>query len=613
MSKSREDLRMYIETSAADITAIMDEVFGSDPKQHTEAKSQSQATQVISLEELEQPTRIEVLLRKHGPGYLWKKFKHQELLPLAVELIDKIALQREHAGGLTKAGESYSPAELNLLSIVFRSTVDSFKPKLDRKSALSLDEVQALLDQLNFGNLRNFNSEQAWQYLQGKQFSLAGLAALSDNQSYFFYDVKNHALGCYIAPAAQIIRLKPNSNRFESVMKSGDKRNYPERSHVTHCYLLYLAMQGQLKIDDAVSNLFGKKDEYWGFFDRVLNTINQIFALGLNNLTKDLYEKVKALLVQASSYRIVFLAKDLDELQAKLSNALAWRSQTDLPAIFDLLCRIINTVEALRHTQERNQLITLLGLNQGHTYIVNNMAVIGCGAAFFDTATADGNVQTRRYYFFDFQGKRFVVIKTLVTDYFWSNNYLFDTGNPLFREKYSCLNLSNLFVTNNKVKNSQYSSASWSPLGGETNNPLIKRCRHGLYDLFAFDNFEHLKQVVYEQEGDYFGTVTQTSGIHLVKVNSVLGIDKSNPFSPVVHVQDKHHHSLDVNLLINNNNSQELQNQFEQCPQRFSNCYFLLQCPIVYGLMRPTLLTFFGLAPQPQNNNNKKKNKNHHP
>lgn len=406
---------------------------------------------------------------------------------------------------------------------------------------------------------------------------------------------------CYIADACHVVRLYPNKNGFEQAMSKKNEYNYPMRSHYSHCYLLYLAMQGRLGVDDALINLFGKKEQYKGFFDAVVETISNIFREGLNNAHSDLYEKVKALFVQSNSYRIVFLSKELDSLQALLSNALSDRAHADVPAIFDVLCRIVNNVEALRYNRNRNQLITLLGLNEGHTYIVNNMPVIGCDCACFEEFGPDGKVKSWRYYFYDFQSRRFVVIKVMETDYFISNRCFFDTYSLLSNDKNSFIWFNNTFITNNKVKNSQYSEVNWGRLNTESKNELYRHCARGLYDIFAYDNFEHLTANVYQQNHNYFERYNQTSNIYLVKVNKLYALRQTYGQTQSVEIIDCQGNKLEVFLLSNNHSSQSLKDLFAFDPMRFNNFYMLLQCPIVYGKMRPSLLSFFGISKNRKN------------
>lgn len=229
------------------------------------------------------------------------------------------------------------------------------------------------------------------------------------------------------------------------------------------------------------------------------------------------------------------------------------------------------------------------------------MPVIGCDCACFEEFGPDGKVKSWRYYFYDFQSRRFVVIKVMETDYFISNRCFFDTYSLLSNDKNSFIWFNNTFITNNKVKNSQYSEVNWGRLNTESNNELYRHCARGLYDIFAYDNFEHLTANVYQQNHNYFERYNQTSNIYLVKVNKLYALRQTYGQTQSVEIIDCQGNKLEVLLLSNNHSSQSLKDLFAFDPMRFNNFYMLLQCPIVYGKMRPSLLSFFGISKNRKN------------
>lgn len=524
--------------------------------------------------------------------------------------IEELQAKRQEQERQEFANSDYSFEELKVLSHMFDCQKKNFVPFDDKKLALTKDEVQILVAQGNYGCLKDFTSECAQVLMTDKQFLTAALAAICDNESYFTFNKELNILSCNVVGCEKQVPLEANKDLFHQVaqnIKSTKDRDIEEvfkAFAVVHAYLFYLAMFDKLECEEEVRSLFMKKDTYKTFFDEVIRSLSHIFILGLNNINYDICEKVKALYIQSASYHIEFLRSALYNLYQKLIIVLDDRSKTNLSGIFDTMCRIINTVESMRYQDDRKKLINLYGLNEGHEYVINKAYVIGCGYCCYDFSNSYDTNKSYRFYFYDFISRRFLVVKTIVTDYFASSNNLFDSGISLKQLCLRHLSLHDIFVIDNKLTNSHHSyvhdhflqdtivsadnkKVATNKFDDNTYTQELEK----LYGLFAFNNFDSLKEAVYSKGGQYFINNNQTQGMYLVKVSKILKVNNSNIETSSVLIADKDGNELSVLLQRINSAAQKL---LDYKNINFTNFYMLLQCPIIAGLMRPNMVTMFG-------------------
>lgn len=556
----------------------------------------------------------------------------------ALNKLNELTKEKEALYHQEQLSLNYTKEELETLSYFFNCEESAFTPLADKSTALSIDELISLVNQGNYGCLKDFKNEFAQQVMTNKQFLTAAMAAMCDDKSYFTYDSKSDTLYCNIVDCGQQVALRKGEDLFTlntadiKATAGKEKSETLSAFDIVHTYLFYLSMINKLDCEDEVSKLFLQKDTYKDFFAEVIKTLSQIFVLGLNNINYDVSEKVKALYIQSASYRIEFLRKALNKLYTMLQNTLDDRTHANLNGAFNLICKIINTVEAMKYQSDRDKLITLYGLNEGHEYVVKNIPVVGCGYNCFDFSNSNSTNQSYRYYFYDFVSKRFLVIKTVVTDYFSSPNVLFEVNSwkdtatrchVLGLDKASRCHLTFLdaFVVDNKVTNSQHSTAldhcredkvtsinedgskeEKAKFGDGNYQQDLKR----LYDIFAFTDFTALKELVYETSGQYFVPENQTQTMHVIKVHKLNAVNNFKKELMNVEVEDSQGNKLLVYLHGINSNTWSLIDLFNDNNKRLENFYMLIQCPILSGVMRPTLVTYFGLA---SNNGGKNKRK----
>lgn len=536
---------------------------------------------------------------------------------LALNKLNELTKEKEELYHQEQLSLKYTKEELKTLSYFFNCQESAFTPLADKSTALSIDELISLVNQGNYGCLKDFKNELAQQVMTNKQFLTAAMAAMCDDKSYFTYDSQADILYCNIVDCGQQVALRKGEDLFTlntadiKATAGKDKSETLSAFAIVHTYLFYLSMINQLDCEDEVSKLFLQKDTYKDFFAEVIKTLSQIFILGLNNINYDVSEKVKALYIQSASYHIEFLRKALNKLYTMLQNTLDDRTHANLNGAFNLICKIINTVEAMKYQTDRDKLITLYGLNEGHEYVVENIPVVGCGYTCFDFSSYSSTNKSYRYYFYDFVSKRFLVIRTVVMDYFSSPNVLFDTNLDLTIASDCHLTFLDTFVLDNKVTNSQLSTVldhfredkvtCTNPDGSSDKKDKFngseyhKEIRH-LYNMFAFTDFEVLKEVVYATSGQYFVPENQTQTMHVIKVHKLNAVNNFKKELMNVEVEDSQGNKLLVYLQGINSNTWSLTDLFKDNNKCLENFYMLIQCPILSGVMRPTLVTYFGVA-----------------
>lgn len=426
--------------------------------------------------------------------------------------------------------------------------------------------------------------------MTSKKYLTSAIAAMCDDKSYFTYDKEQDTLFCNIVTSAKRLALKKDVNLFEVHKSNFNEKYCAESFFVLHTYLLYLAKIDKLDCDKDVEKLFLQKDTYKGFFDKVINTLSQIFILGLNNINYDVTEKVKALYVEAASYRIEFLKLALNQLYTKLVNILDKNSSYSLDSTFHIICSIINTIEAMRSQNDRNKLINLYGLNNSHGYLVSNMPVIACGYSCYDFSITGSTNKSNRFYYYDLASRRFLVIRTIENDVFWGPVRLFNTDTSLYKITFSWANFKNAYLVDNKLVNSESSSAELF----DEQNPDKEKDKIKLYDLVAFHDIELLKEYVYGHESHYFKQKDQTDGLHLIKIKSVVSLSDSYSENKFSVVEDMSGNKFSVFLIANQSTKDNLAKAYSKSKKNeLKDCYLLLRCPIISGIMQPTMETVF--------------------
>ena len=501
---------------------------------------------------------------------------------------------------------SWNSAQLEVLGRFFTLSERDYMPYDTSSAPLSAQKVRELILEGHYGGLDRLTSEMLKEGLTPKAWLDRRLMAICDNHSYFTWDQNKDILYCNMPDCACSLSFSRNSS-CKLLDEQADNR---EEYELLHAGMLALLILDRLECEDEVDALFTSREKFQPFFDEVLATVSLIFSQGLNNLNLDMCEKVKALIVEAGSCRIEFLHNSLSVLLNMLKRFMDDSASASVEAIFNLLCRIVNTVEAIRKNDSREALISLYGINSGHSYYVQTMPVVGCGYNRVDTSTpTSGNCESIAYYFYDFIGRRFLAIYSVINDGFRPPQTLFSTD-------YSSYSLSaaagevlcfcGVWVCDGKIKNSKESWTDFDFIvdiskdeeeneskGSSEENDVAHR---ELYDLIAWRDYEALRRSSLRSSSEYFSVKGRTDNIHLVHVGKCLDIDKSDPEHVRAIFKDENGHKMDVLLREVNSSSKLLcdyMDKWKTSADAPGNFYALLCCPVVSGQMRPELVTFF--------------------
>lgn len=332
---------------------------------------------------------------------------------------------------------------------------------------------------------------------------------------------------------------------------ASSKARIAEANPCQHMYmasLLYLMLTKQLQCDDALYQLFYKREQYADYFAQVRTLISQILTQGLSNLNYDLLEMTKAAYVRANSFDIGFLVKALSELHSVLKVALVQRKEVSVKAVLEISSRIYNTLEALDHASDRKDLIKLYGLNQDREYAVPSITLLGCGYQHVKKSNDD---TIKCFYFYCPERQEFVVIRAMVNSFFASPTLFMDTEVSLYDAVLRCYRVENAMFSAGKLKNSKYSRPQEYVLSLEQKKEL--------YNDIVLPDFATLRTKAYAEVPRYFDQQQFTNRLYLVKVKGLTKVEitRNQPFLKA-YFTDSAGQSLAVRVPVRSSNFESL-------------------------------------------------------
>lgn len=295
--------------------------------------------------------------------------------------------------------------------------------------------------------------------------------------------------------------------------------------HQQMAELLYLLLTGQLQCDNALYQLFFKKEIYADFFAEVRSVLAMIGAQGLSNLNYDVLEMVKAAFVRASSFDIAFLERDLKSIYSLVKTGLETRQLVQASTMLTLSSKIYNTLEALDHLEERANLVKLYALNEDREYAVKELNLVGCGYNIVDMNVSD---TVKIFYFYSIERQEFMAMRAISNGFFSSPTLLMETECSLYDAVLRAYRVQNAMISSGKLKNSKFSRPY--------EYDLTMTQRELLYNRIALPNFAALRTKAYSEAPRYFDPANYTGGLYLVKVSELKQIvaKQHEPFLKLV-------------------------------------------------------------------------------
>lgn len=354
------------------------------------------------------------------------------------------------------------------------------------------------------------------------------------------------------APAIEAAAASASKEEGDAIATEATDAEVGEDGPCQHQYmarLLYLMLTQQLQCDDAVYQLFYKRERYADYFDQVRTLLARLLSQGLSNLNYDLLEMTKAAYVRANSFDIDFLVKALSSLHSQLKSALENSQEVNVKSILSITSRIYNTLEALDHATERKDLIKLYGLNQDREYAVPSITLMGCG---YQHVKNNQNETVKCFYFYCPERQEFVVMRALVNSFFASPTLFMDTEVSLYDAVLRCYRVENAMFASGKLKNSKFSRPQEYALSLEQ--------KQRLYEEIVLPNFATLRTKAYANVPRYFDTLHYTNNLYVVKVKGLdrVLIENNKPFAKA-YFRDVDDQVVAVRVLKTSSNYEQLQ------------------------------------------------------
>lgn len=316
-----------------------------------------------------------------------------------------------------------------------------------------------------------------------------------------------------ILPTFNVKVYFPKEKSIENSICSCKEKKLCE--HKAYALTSYMMRKGKLSEKDleATTVEIGEKERE--FIKIVQEYLATLFDKGIAGITGNEIDRLEKLYIQAYGMKLFAGAEELKSLATEIGYYINKNISFSHKRMLHTMCTLYNRFQSLQVVEKRDKKIILAGQKQEDKFNLSKIKLIGLGATGFLTKRGDMLVTA---YFYCEDIKNILTMSTLRPD--GNISQLYNMG-LAWNEEYSFgkISLSKITLTGAKLSNTKLSSSksTLSTINGSTSVEDL--------DRIAIEDFSIIQSKIRQNKFDYFSPFSSSTGINLVKVSKVEGVE----------------------------------------------------------------------------------------
>lgn len=373
----------------------------------------------------------------------------------------------------------------------------------------SMEESVEEVDEENFKELKELTSEKLLELLGKKLYnSMINSISLRDEAEF-----QEGEMLTAILPTFNVKVYFPKEKSIENSICSCKEKKLCE--HKAYALTSYMMRKGKLSEKDleATTVEIGEKERE--FIKIVQEYLATLFDKGIAGITGNEIDRLEKLYIQAYGMKLFAGAEELKSLATEIGYYINKNISFSHKRMLHTMCTLYNRFQSLQVVEKRDKKIILAGQKQEDKFNLSKIKLIGLGATGFLTKRGDMLVTA---YFYCEDIKNILTMSTLRPD--GNISQLYNMG-LAWNEEYSFgkISLSKITLTGAKLSNTKLSSSksTLSTINGSTSVEDL--------DRIAIEDFSIIQSKIRQNKFDYFSPFSSSTGINLVKVSKVEGVE----------------------------------------------------------------------------------------
>lgn len=373
----------------------------------------------------------------------------------------------------------------------------------------SVEESIEEVDEKNFKELKELTSEKLLELLGKKLYnSMINSISLRDEAEF-----QEGEMLTAILPTFNVKVYFPKEKSIENSICSCKEKKLCE--HKAYALTSYMMREGKLSEKDleATTVEIGEKERE--FIKIVQEYLATLFDKGIAGITGNEIDRLEKLYIQAYGMKLFAGAEELKSLATEIGYYINKNISFSHKRMLHTMCTLYNRFQSLQVVEKRDKKIILAGQKQEDKFNLSKIKLIGLGATGFLTKRGDMLVTA---YFYCEDIKNILTMSTLRPD--GNISQLYNMG-LAWNEEYSFgkISLSKITLTGAKLSNTKLSSSksTLSTINGSTSVEDL--------DRIAIEDFSIIQSKIRQNKFDYFSPFSSSTGINLVKVSKVEGVE----------------------------------------------------------------------------------------
>lgn len=373
----------------------------------------------------------------------------------------------------------------------------------------NVEESVEEVDEENFKELKELTSEKLLELLGKKLYnSMINSISLRDEAEF-----QEGEMLTAILPTFNVKVYFPKEKSIENSICSCKEKKLCE--HKAYALTSYMMREGKLSEKDleATTVEIGEKERE--FIKIVQEYLATLFDKGIAGITGNEIDRLEKLYIQAYGMKLFAGAEELKSLATEIGYYINKNISFSHKRMLHTMCTLYNRFQSLQVVEKRDKKIILAGQKQEDKFNLSKIKLIGLGATGFLTKRGDMLITA---YFYCEDIKNILTMSTLRPD--GNISQLYNMGLAWNEEHpFGKISLSKITLTGAKLSNTKLSSSksTLSTINGSTSVEDL--------DRVAIKDFSIIQSKIRQNKFDYFSPFSSSTGINLVKVSKVEGVE----------------------------------------------------------------------------------------